>query len=592
MNSLRYVHRAFPKAFLAVMTLVLTALALAPLSALAAGGTQAAGTTQVEPVQNPRINMLTYPVFGCPVIVERGESLTFTFDTTNWGTQEPVVAEDWSAMLITSNDPIPLSLPLTVEGGWSGSGGIYEVTVDIPEIVGADSEYPSSVPEDLYDLQVTCEAGRINLVDSQPHAVKVVGGFDDDLTFINLTDTQTGDILSVFNNLAESTPNWWPFAGTEEYWKHLRKAVDQINLIHPDMLIMSGDIVYGQLYFGEYPLEYPITHDILQGLDVPVFIAPGNHDNYVQAECDGEMYFQRYFAPLRYSFDYGPHFHFTAVDTYDWSDMERAGYCLIVSTWGGQITEEQLDWLGADLTANQGAEKIRVVFCHHSPDAPSEWADAWWNIHDNADYPYPQLYWRLLFGLLEDQKWVGEGRQDMLDLLELYGVDLVLAGHVHYDYINYDMNPYGTDIAVTTAGCFDLTARKAYPGYRVMKIEDGEFTTLGYMDHEGIQDFYSTPIYCNGYPPADNLKQQTEPAIAYSFAVPNDGSSDHNTLTVENRLLTGIPVYVEFVLPAGDYVVNNGVELQPRSIREDKVVLYVGSSVEGEDSASISVDPM
>ena len=563
------------KILIIAAALALAVMLLAPLGALASGEAAAAETSGVEPVQNPRINMLTHPVFGCPVVQEGGEDFTLTFDTTNWGVFEASSAEGWEASLRSSNDPVPLIVDLWIVDWTQVSEGIYEVTVTIP----------SETAVDLYDLQVTCQTDEEcgNLVDSQPNAVKVVDGFSDDLTFINLTDTQTGDILSVFNNLPESTPNWWPFANPDDYWKHLRKAVDQINLIHPDLVIMSGDIVYGQLYFGEYPLEYPITHDILQGLDVPVFMCPGNHDSYIQAECDGEMYFQRYFAPLHYSFDCGP-FHFTAANTYDWPDIDRAGYCLIVSTWGGQITAEQLDWLEDDLASNQDS-LIRTVFCHHSPNAPSDWDDAWWTIHDNAEYPYPQLYLRLLFGLMGDQKWVGEGRQEMLDILNAENVDIVLSGHVHYDYVEEDINSYGTDEVVTTSGCFDVKAGEAYPGYRMIEITDGDVVSMSYKED------YSIPIYINGYPPADNFKQQTEPAVAYSFANPNDGSSSSNVLSVENGLDMEIPVYVEFVLPAGTYSVLNGTVVQT-SVRGGSVVLYVSSSVAAESLLDISVSPL
>lgn len=558
------------KAGVLVLTLALVIAAAAPLTALAAGNS---AETAVEPVQDPRINMLTYPVFGCPVIQAGAERFSLVFDTTNWGALEPSSPTAWHVSMVTSNDPVPLLVDLEVVS-WSSVGdGIYQVEVEIPP----------EAPVDLFDLQVTCDTEGGSLVDSQPHAVKVIESFDDDLTFINLTDTQTGDILSVFNNLAESTPNWWPFAAPSDYWKHLRKAVDQINLIHPDFVIMSGDIVYGQLYFGEYPLEYPITHDILQGLDVPVFMCPGNHDGYVQAECDGEMYFQRYFAPLRYSFDYGP-VHFAAANTYDWPDMDRAGYCLIVSTWGGQIGAEQLAWLDGDLEENAESD-MRIVFCHHSPDDPSGWDESWWTIHDNAEYPYPQLYWRLIFGLIKDQSWVGDGREEMLQVLENRDVDMLLAGHVHYDRIAEDIfGPDTTDVVITTAGCFDLKAGSAYPGYRMIEIEDGEVTGTSY------KDYYSIPIYVNGYPPADNLGEQTEPAILHSFANPNDGSSTTNILTVDNRLDMAVPVYVEFVMPAGTYQVSGG-SLEQTSQRGGNVVVYVTSSVGPGGTLEVSINP-
>src|SRR5262249_48841647 len=52
---------------------------------------------------------------------------------------------------------------------------------------------------------------------------------------------------------------------------NLRKAVSMINALHPDAVVVSGDI-------GETVGAWQIARTILKGLTVPVFYAPGNHD--------------------------------------------------------------------------------------------------------------------------------------------------------------------------------------------------------------------------------------------------------------------------------------------------------------------------
>jgi 3',5'-cyclic AMP phosphodiesterase CpdA len=53
--------------------------------------------------------------------------------------------------------------------------------------------------------------------------------------------------------------------------ENLRRAVDMINRIYPDAVILSGDI-------GEGPDNWQIARKILKGLKAPLFYVPGNHD--------------------------------------------------------------------------------------------------------------------------------------------------------------------------------------------------------------------------------------------------------------------------------------------------------------------------
>src|SRR5437899_9485610 len=52
---------------------------------------------------------------------------------------------------------------------------------------------------------------------------------------------------------------------------NLRKAVSMINALHPDAVVVTGDI-------GENLMAWQVARNILKGLRVPLFYAPGNHD--------------------------------------------------------------------------------------------------------------------------------------------------------------------------------------------------------------------------------------------------------------------------------------------------------------------------
>jgi DNA repair exonuclease SbcCD nuclease subunit len=52
---------------------------------------------------------------------------------------------------------------------------------------------------------------------------------------------------------------------------NLRRAVEMINRIHPDAVVLSGDI-------GEGPDNWQIARQVLKGLRAPLYYVPGNHD--------------------------------------------------------------------------------------------------------------------------------------------------------------------------------------------------------------------------------------------------------------------------------------------------------------------------
>jgi hypothetical protein len=180
--------------------------------------------------------------------------------------------------------------------------------------------------------------------------------------------------------------------------------VNYNNQKHLDGWIMLGDNAYESGFDGEYQVgvfeAYP---QILP--NTVLWPAPGNHDynNHIPFSPD-PAYYDIFHLPVNaeaggvasgtekyYSWNFG-NVHFISLDSYD----EDRG-----------STDPMATWLSADLAAN--TQPWVVVYWHHPPYTKGS--------HDSDNW--------LLDGELIDM------RENILPILESYGVDLVLNGHSH-----------------------------------------------------------------------------------------------------------------------------------------------------------------
>jgi hypothetical protein len=221
-----------------------------------------------------------------------------------------------------------------------------------------------------------------------------------------------------------------------------RVIFEEIGLIHPDLVLWTGDILYGK---GDSSTELAREYDRFESLaakpGVPLFDAPGNHEIHRtdDAPCpasrsgappdapgshDSEEQFVRHFGNLYGSFDAGPA-HFIALDT--------STFCHEDSIDGAQ-----LDWLERDLETHKDAAAI-FVFGHteffSSPqiDAP-----------DAKDHPPLR------------------NRDELHALFRKYPVKAVFSGHQHlYWHETHD----GIDYFVAGGGGAPLYASPDRGGF-------------------------------------------------------------------------------------------------------------------------------
>ena len=88
----------------------------------------------------------------------------------------------------------------------------------------------------------------------------------------------------------------------------LTTIMSEIRVIRPDLVLWTGDTVYGYNDTpGELKEEYKRFADLAKTADVPIFDAPGNHEIHGEKPCateDSEKQFVDRFGSLYDSFEY------------------------------------------------------------------------------------------------------------------------------------------------------------------------------------------------------------------------------------------------------------------------------------------------
>ncbi len=499
-----------------------------------------------------------------------------------------------------------------------------------------DVEIPRSVPLDLYDIHVLFKGeipgGYLDLIpperresireDTQPHAVQVIKEYKNEIKVLQVSDIHVygQEIQNAFGINYLSFVLREPRPGTpdrmldeihhalmpgyqdfpldtdcdgvpNEGAMYLQEIIQAINLINPDFVVFTGDSVYGQKNWNTYPkdawpwpgtpgdmgteyrFEYTWFYDELLALNVPIYLAPGNHDGYCWdghvdeggvEHDDGLEIWQDLFGPVYYSWEYGDYLFF-ALNTMDWPKLDPApvqeprdrngenilSYVTNPHKWHGQLRGNgdrwkegdpppgsglrwdpknpddysgQLGWLKRVLEANPD-KTAKGIFMHHDPIQPSG--------SDPEMWAHPGLSDRHFLYLPAGE---GEGSQSLVHLMKTYNVDFVATGHEHQDRIDgvpwYDGTGQVVSINSTAVEpgvgpeALIPAAQADFNGYRIIKIRDGEVVDWGFpgADNDPTRKWsvpgwenlgIGTATPENPYPNTWQMYQSSRPSIQW-----------------------------------------------------------------------------
>jgi 3',5'-cyclic AMP phosphodiesterase CpdA len=409
-------------------------------------------------VYGPKINEIRSPLAGVPEVVEAGKQLRVELDAE--AGIDPRTATAYLAPSFGSPvriglrrvdiDTDPGSRIWNSEAEADGSETEYEnvvaVEFDIPGLDSSDAFTP-----DLYDLVVEWEGGPTAPTggeDRQPRAVSVRESIPETLDVAVIADPQLGDPRGMQSGFEESRTKEDPepfvqrtrrVSGDrpDERWAATRRAVAEVNALDPDIVLVAGDLCLGQDAPGKFYAEYEDAWEVMNRVRAPTFCTAGNHDAYVQSGTDGKALYRETFGPPSYSVAVGDAVQIVAVDTYDWSYLDRLGASVAVSTYGGQVRQAQLDWLEDELAEVAATDRSILAFGHHNP--------SW--VPDRKNRAYEETDGRPVAEQVargsriaeSGQGWTGENVFALRRLFDGAAVDAFFCGHSHQDRLARSM---------------------------------------------------------------------------------------------------------------------------------------------------------
>ena len=542
----------------------------------------------------PRITSVIYPTFGNPVIAKKGTGFTVEFDTREQSFKDPIPRlENFGASVTTSNGRFPVTMRLPVDSvdlGYSTHWPEYSRSPsEDRRMYIATISIPMDIPSDLYDLTVRAQetdGGWIE--DTQPHALSAVDEFKDQYSFCQLTDIHLygPEVSDPFRNMHERSERSDGSDPGRQGPLYYEKTVDQVNLMHPDFCVYTGDHAWGQSYFAqdqggpwgwltEYAYEQLWFYEETLKLDVPVFMGMGNHDSYAEggegAHEDWVENWRKLFGPSYFSFDYGDS-HFLMLNAQDWPVKDRIlnDYPFAIQpnktkgqflgggdAWGKGVTEARLDaideskltgqlaWMRDDLRAHMNS-RIRVCATHEDPWLADGQGVMWATGRMPTGGFLNSVSLALGFAGVYGN---GAGRLASVKLMRDYMVSLTVSGHFHSD--NVGALPWKDETGAvlfvnTTSVQFDRAGlSKAYPGYRRIWVSGGQVASVNYVDPK-----WSYPTYrgtnVGGMTDLDKL---TVPAVLKAFKT-TPGVATEASLAFDNSLATAIPLaFCEISMP-------------------------------------------
>ncbi len=163
----------------------------------------------------------------------------------------------------------------------------------------------------------------------------------------------------------------------------LAQAVQDTNLLDPDLVMTVGDLINGYSNTADWMKMATAYHDVMKGLKMPWYPVAGNHDIYWRGPGrppgEHEGSYEKTFGPLWYWFEHKKcAFIVLFSDEGDGSNAARD----FTSPSQQRISAAQKAWLTETLQKAKSLQHA-FVFLHHPRWVQSTYPGAQWNeVHD------------------------------------------------------------------------------------------------------------------------------------------------------------------------------------------------------------------
>jgi 3',5'-cyclic AMP phosphodiesterase CpdA len=373
------------------------------------------------------------------------------------------------------------SLIIRVKAGEGAEGWSANLLGDwgAVQLTGVDSDYidgrgwtvmfqvPVNLPEGLYDMRLSYSDEGKAVDVTQSRCVWAMEEWPESLNLIHISDIH------------------------EPVGKNLYPVfIFEANLLNPDLVIVSGDIVDVETIAAAWNyLQYTTLK-----LEAPSYMLPGNHD-YSGASSN---YYRKYWGPVNYTVTIGDFLLVT-----------------MSSTGEGFVSMDQLTW--ADKVLRENPDKVKILSYHH-PLLSSEYEDDFGVVRGGeitGSYTDMEALESLMY-----PSWRAKMSEatELLRIIESNDVRLILSGHVHRDMI-YILN--NRHYFVTTTTISGGLSPGSYYGYRSITIDN--------QGNVELDEYASTRLF-------DPPNSIPSGHIKYVYKNANDGSSTAVTAHVENGL--------------------------------------------------------
>jgi len=222
-------------------------------------------------------NQIVYPWRANPVILESGQTIEILYDNIGGTSIDSVILEGPYNRVVLLVD--------TVRTGWFE----YDTYTKAAVSNQIQVTVPKGTPEELYNLIVK-SGGETNV---SKRSVKVLKAFNNPHRFIHISDPHV-------------SRQWigTPENGYAKELELLDRFIEVANIIHPEYIIVTGDIIHDYTRFDADSLGWggvvrsgfehaPLAEEKYKnyfegaagfsgvyGFNAPVFSIPGNHDFY------------------------------------------------------------------------------------------------------------------------------------------------------------------------------------------------------------------------------------------------------------------------------------------------------------------------